>query len=228
MKYPILLLAFGALLSAETFPVIHRETLWRDGRGTIEITDNGIVYTAREKKDSRRWRWVDIQHFDRVSRKEFVVVTYNSQRRYLGRDKEYRFVITNGELSDALFSKIGARLTRPVTDRVVPAGISAIYSIPVRHEHALGGCDGQLEFSRSTIYYATEHQRDARVWRIDRDIASVWSDDPYRLAIRAYDNNRREFSRTAVYKFDLKEKLDPEFYRQLKLRLYRLGADNVR
>lgn len=226
MKYPILLLAFGALLTAETFPVIHRNTLWRDGRGTIEINDDGIVYAARKKTLSRQWKWIDIQHFDRVSPREFVILTYEDQRRFLGRDKEYRFVITSGELSDVLFVKISESLKRPVTDRVIPAGIAASYTIPVKHEHTFGGCEGELEFAGDTIYYVTKHRPDARAWRVDRDIVSVWSDDPYRLEISAYDNNRREFSRTATYKFDLKEKLDPEFYRRLKLKLYRLEANN--
>ena len=72
----------------------------------------------------------------------------------------------------------------------------------------------------------TKNKTDGRTWLMDRDIVSVWSDDPYRLEIRAYDNNRREFSRTATYKFDLKEKLDPEFYRELKLKLYGLETNN--
>jgi hypothetical protein len=61
---------------------------------------------------------------------------------------------------------------------------------------------------------------------MDRDIVSVWSDDPYRLEIRAYENIRREFSRTATYKFNLKEKLSAELYRKLKLKLYGLETNN--
>ena len=117
-------------------------------------------------------------------------------------------------------------MNRPVTDRVPPKSVAASYTIPVKHERRFRGSEGELEFTRDAIYYVTKDSQDQRVWRLNRDIVSVWSDDPYRLEIRAYDNNRREFSRTATYKFDLKQKLDPDFYRRLKLRLYGLEVNN--
>ncbi len=70
------------------------------------------------------------------------------------------------------------------------------YAVPAKRLHTFGGCEGTLEFTENAIYYVTEDKQDARVWRIDRDIQSVLSADPYRLDIYAYDNNRREFSRT--------------------------------
>lgn len=224
MKYAILLLGVGALLSAETFPVVLVKPLWRDGKGTLEIDDQGVTYRANAKK-RMSWKWLDIQYFDRLSRREFVILTYKDDWKFLGRDKQFHFRITKGELGDVLFERVCERLKRPVTDRVIPPQVAAAYSIPVKREHTITGSEGVLEFSGDSIYYVTHDRRDARVWRMDRDIVSVWSDDPYRLEIRAYGNNRREFSRTATYKFNLKEKLDPEFYRQLKLRLYHLEAN---
>lgn len=226
MRHLVLLLAFCPLLAAETFPVTLEKTLWRDGKGTVEINDQGITYTASKKKQSLRLGWLDIQYFDRISRKEFVVLTYKDQRLLLGRDREYHFVITQGELSDALFAMISRHLNRPVTDRVPPGKVAALYSIPVKHDRAFRGSEGELEFTRDAIYYVTKDKTDGRTWLMDRDIVSAWSDDPYRLEIRAYDNNRREFSRTETYKFDLKEKLDPAFYRELKLKLYGLEAND--
>jgi hypothetical protein len=223
MRHAILLLAFGALLSAETFPVALVRPLWRDGNGTLEIDSQGITYAAKKRRLS--WKWLDIQYFDRLSPTEFVVLSYRDDWKLLGRDEEYHFRITKGELGDALFERISEHLKRPVTDRVIPPQIAARYSIPVKLDRTFAGSEGTLEFAGDSIYYVTRDRRDARVWRMDRDIVSVWSDDPYRLEIRAYDNNRREFSRTATYKFDLKRKLDPDFYRQLKLRLYNLEVN---
>ena len=96
----------------------------------------------------------------------------------------------------------------------------------MKHDRAFGGSEGELEFTVNAIYYVTKDKTDGRTWLMDRDVVSVWSDDPYRLEVRAYDNNRREFSRTGTYKFDLKEKLDPKFYRELKLKLYGLETNN--
>jgi hypothetical protein len=226
MRYVMLLSVFTSFLQAETFPVILEKTLWRDRNGTIEIDDQGITYTTQKKEQNRVWKWTDIQYFDRVSSKEFVVLTYEDNRRLLGRDKQYHFRITQGELSNGLFDTVSKHLNRPLTDRVVPENVTARYTIPVKHEHVFGGCEGDLEFTADAIYYVTTHAPDGRVWHMDRDIVQVWSDDPYRLEIRAYDNNRREFSSTAAYKFELKEKLDPAFYRELKLKLYNLESNN--
>lgn len=248
MKHTVLLLAFGALLSAQTLPAKLEKPLWPDRQGTIEINDEGITYTAPHEKhgpqwlgvqhvghaldrlDNRphslSWKWNDIQYFDRISRKEFAVLTYQDDWRFFGRDEQYRFRLTKGELTDSLFQSISSHLKRPVTDRVPPGKIAVVYSIPVKHDRTLGGSEGKLEFTGNAIYYVTENKTDGRTWLMDRDIAAVWSDDPYRLEIRAYDNNRREFSRTVTYKFDLKEKLDPAFYRGLKLKLYGLETNN--
>jgi hypothetical protein len=225
MRYLVLFSIFACLLPAETFPVTLQKMFWRDGKGAVEIDDQGITYTARKKDHSRTWKWTDIQYFDRVSPTEFVVLTYEDDSRLLGRDKQYHFRISQGVLNGALFERISGHLNRPVTDRVAPEKVVARYTIPVKHEHALGGCEGELQFTSGTIRYITKHELDGRTWRLDRDIVEVWSDDPYRLEIRAYDNNRREFSRTATYKFDLKEKLDSDFYRELKLRLYKLETN---
>ena len=209
---------------------------WRDGQGVIEINNQGISYTAQGKtggsdltnrSPTLSWTWTDIQYFDRLSRKEFVVVTYKDDWRLLGRDREYRFRLKNGEISDALFQTIAHRLDRPVTDRVPPPKtLSPDYVIPVKLDRTFGGSEGELKFTDDAIYYVTPNRREGRRWLLDRDIVSVWSNDPYRLEIRAYDNNRREFSRTATYKFDLKKKLDSDFYRRLKLRLYDLEVNN--
>jgi hypothetical protein len=221
-----MLLALCTLLSADTFPATLKKSLWRDGKGTLEISDQGITYAANNKKQNLHFGWLDIQYFDRVSPKEFVVLTYKDQRLLLGRDREYRFIVSQGELSDSLFAMISHNLNRPLTDRVPPGEVAATYSIPVKHDRSLRGSEGELEFTSDAIYYVTEDKTDGRTWLLNRDIVSVWSDDPYRLEIRAYDNNRREFSRTATYKFDLKQRLDPAFYRELKLKLYGLERNN--
>ncbi|MGP8246434.1 MAG: hypothetical protein ACLQVN_18175 [Bryobacteraceae bacterium] len=243
-----MLLAFGAALLAETFPAKLEKPLWPDRQGSIEINDKGITYTAPKPKRgpqwlgiqhvghaldrlanrpySLRWKWVDIQYFDRISPKEFVVLTYQDDWRFLGRDREYRFRLTAGELTDSLFQSISGHLKRPVTDRVPPGKVNALYTVPVKRDRTFGGSEGELEFTRDSIYYVTRNKTGGRTWRMDRDIVSVWSDDPYRLEIRAYENDRREFSRTAAYKFDLKQKLDPEFYRELKLKLFGLETNN--
>jgi hypothetical protein len=248
MKYAVLFLALTVALSAQTFPAKLVKPLWPDRQGTVEISDQGIAFNAPHEKHGAKWvglqhvghaldelhnrphslswKWTDIQYFDRISRTEFVVLTYRDDWRFLGRDEEFRFRLIKGELTDALFQKITSHLERPVTDRVPPGKLAAVYSIPVKRDGTFRGSEGELNFTSTAISYVTQAKAESRTWLMDRDIVSVWSDDPYRLEIRAYENNRREFSRTATYKFDLKQKLDPEFYRKVKLKLYGLEANN--
>jgi hypothetical protein len=185
----------------------------------LHITEQGISYEAEKKKENRTWNYLDIQYLDRLSNMELVILTYEGRKRYLGRDRQYHFVLTDGELSDELFQTLSRRLDRPVTNRVVPDIAGAEYAVPVKHLHTLGGCEGELRFTKEAIYYVTDQKEEAREWLLARDVQSAWSADPYRFEIHAYDNNRREFSRTRIYRFDLKRALDPAFYRDLKLKL---------
>jgi hypothetical protein len=218
----VVLLLLANPAAAQTFSVIHVKTLHRDERGKIEITDKGIEFQAASKKHSRFWKYEDIQYFDRQSEKEFAILSYEDQHLLLGMDKEYRFRITDGALTDDIFHRLEDRLGRSATNRVVPEISGVEYEIPAKHLHTFGGCEGTLKFTKDTIYYVTSDKKDARVWRLSPDIQSVWSADPYRLEIFAYDNNRREFSHTRDYQFELKKPLDPSYYRSLKLKLYDL------
>ena len=211
-------------MAAQTLTVVHEKKLWRNGHGTVEITEEGITYTAEKDKNSRFWRYRDIQYFDRISEKEFTILSYEDRLRYLGRDRQYNFRMTKGELTDELFNTIGARIGRPVTNRVVPTAIDVEYEVPVKHLHTFGGCEGTLQFTTDSIYYVTNHQENQREWILARDIQSLWSSERYHIEVHAYDNNRREFSRTQIYRFDLKKPLDPNYYRKLKLKLYDLES----
>jgi hypothetical protein len=222
MRLVLVLLAALRVLTAQTFPATLKRSFWRGTRGELWFTAEGLSFQTKKSKDDRNWKYRDIQHFDRISPKELAILTYESQWWKLGREKRYRFVITSGELGDAAFHDISRRLAKPVTNRVVPKDLGAASSIPAKHLHTLGGCQGTLEFTADAIYYTTSHGHDARVWRLNREVQSVFSADPYRLDIQAYDDNRREFSQTRLYRFKLKEPLDQALYRDLKLKLYNL------
>ncbi len=216
----ILILFIPQTLSGQTLTVILKKKLWPDAHGTVQIGEKAISFEAKKKDQSRTWNYPDIQHFDRISAREFVILTYEDRRLTLGRDRQFHFVVTEGDLDDGLFQVIAARLGKPVTNRAIPARVAAEYSVPVKHLHTFGGCEGVLKFAADTVYYVTEHREDAREWKLGRDIQSVWSADPYQLEIHAYDNNRHEFSRTRVYNFQLKEALNQDFYRKLKSEIY--------
>ena len=222
-----LLAALGAagVAVGQTFPVIQKKALWRDQRGELRITEAAVEFQPQGEEKTHHWAYQDIQYFDRVSTKELILLTYEDAAWRLGRDRQYRFVLTEGELNDELFETISRRIGRPVTDRVVDDAPKEAVQLPVKHLHTFGGCEGELVFGDSTIFYVTDDAKDAREWKIDRDIDSVWTANRYQLEVHVFDNNRREFSQTRVYRFQLKEPLDPAQYRTLKLRLYDLRAE---
>lgn len=228
MKPLIIVLLFAQTLAAQTLPVSLKRSFWPDTPGELSITEEGIAFRETNKEESPAWAYRDIQSFDRISKTEFVILSYEDQRWKLGRDRPYHFKVTSGELSDEVFERIRQRLNKPVTDRVIGEVPNAEYRIPVKHLHSFGGCEGELIFTPEAIYYSTTDKEDARKWRVKEEIQSVWSADPYSLELHVYEDNRREFSRARAYKFSLKEPLDPEFYRRLKLKLYNLDASRAR
>ena len=221
----LLLLLVVEPVAAQTFRVEHEKALWRDARGTIEMNDEGITYRGDDKR-SHTWKYEDIQYFDRISEKEFVILSYEDQPVFLGRDRQYRFHILEGALTDDIFRRISAKMGKPVTNRAVSRPDGVTYELPVKHLHTFGGCEGVLDFTADSIYYVAKNEKDARQWRLGRDVQSIWSSDPYRLEILVYENNRREFSRSRVFAFDLKKPLDADFYRALKLKLLGLDSDH--
>ncbi|MCZ6490235.1 MAG: hypothetical protein O7A06_06855 [Acidobacteria bacterium] len=227
MRCVICLLLFAEALAAQTFPVVLKKRLWPDGGGQIEITEQAIVYRAEKEPESRTWNYPDIQFFDRISSREFTILTYEDQRWKLGRDRQFHFTITEGELTDALFQTIRSRLDKPAANRVIPRLEAVEYEVAVKHLHTFGGCEGTLRFTEDAIAYVTEKENDAREWSLAREVRSVWSADRYRLQIHVYEDNRREFSRTRVFRFALKEPLDGAYYRRLKLRLYDLESAHL-
>ena len=218
------LMGAPACLAETSFDVVLKKKFWPDGHGVLVVSDDAIEFRTHDDKNSRRWSYQDIQYFDRVSRQEIIVLTYEDSGWKLGRDRQFRFVLSEGEFTAALFDQVSRGIGRPVTNRVFEVTEEVEAELPVKHLHALGGCEGTLLFTDNEVYYRTSHARDARQWQLRRDVDSVWSHDRYHLELHVYDNNRREFSRAKVYKFDLKRPLDPEWYRGLKLRLYELNA----
>ena len=226
MSLMLLLFLTAAPLSAQTLSVVHKKDFWRDGRGTIEITKEAVIYQARKKTDSRKWTYSDIRHFDRISEQEFVLLTYEDQNLFLGRDRRYHFAISEGRLNDSLFHKISLWLGKPVTNRVLRRIEGVQYEIPVKHLHPWDGCEGKLRFTIDRVYYLADEKKHRREWLLARDVHSVWSMDRFHLEIHAYEGRGDEFSRTRAHQFQLKQPLDRIFYRDLKLKLHHLEGSH--
>lgn len=215
----LFVLAAGLAPAQETFEVVRKKPLWLDQPGALRVTDAGLCFDAKGE-EPRCWDFLDIQHFDRVSPAELVLLSYEDVAWKLGRDRSYRFELTSGEISDALFERLTAAVGRPATDRVVAPPDDALETLPVKRLKTFGGSEGELYVSPERIVYASDAPGESREWRLDREVAAVWSADRYRLEVQAWEGNPGSFRKPEVYRFALKEPLDPELYRRLKMRLY--------
>ncbi len=94
--------------------------------------------------------------------------------------------------------------------------IEAEYQVPVKHLHTFGGCEGALYFSKDWIVYETDHPKDARTWKRNRDVESVWSLNRFQLEVHVFEENKRASDKTRRFRFQLKEPLDESYYEQLR------------
>ena len=222
-KLALLLLAAASCLAQTELEAVRKKALWSDQHGTLRIDDAGVSFAPDgESKQARSWTYQDIQHFDRLTLTEFVLLTYEDVSWQLGRDRSYRFVLSAGEISDELYQYIAERIDKPTTNRVVRAPDAVEQEIPAKNLTLLGGSEGTLYLSKGRIVYLTEASERSREWLLGRGLDSVWSSDPYRLEVHAYEGDPGSFRKPSIYKFALKKPLDPEVYRRFKLELYEL------
>lgn len=215
------LLCFAAGAWGESMRVRHDHDPWGKCEGELIIDQEGIEYRSPKKKDhDRRWVWQDIQSVDRKSPTRLSVLTYEDQQLLLGQDKVFDFELLSADrtFSDQALALISDKLKKPVTDRVTDP-IDAEYRVPAKHKHALGGCEGTLYFGAETIVYDSDDASDSRKWKKDRDVANVWSANRFDLEIRTFEENRRNFDKMRVFRFQLKEPLNQAYYEKLRREL---------
>ena len=230
MRLAALMLIAAAAASPQTsFESVSFEVTWKRGplpdkRGVLHMDEEGVTFQASgAKQRERSWRYLDIQHFERVSRTEIAIRSYDDSAWRLGQDRRYRFALRDSEIGDELFESVVDRIGKPATDRVALEPPQADLEIAAKRLKRSGGSQGTLYFASDRIVYSSPSAGHSRTWMLDRDVDTVWSADPYRLEVHVYEGTER-FARPAkVYRFALKTRLDEEFYRRLKIRLYASG-----
>ncbi len=215
------LFCFATGAWGESMRVRHDHDPWGKCEGELIIGEEGIEYRSPKKEShNRTWVWQNIQSVDRKSPSRLSVLTYEDQKLRLGQDKVFDFELLSADrtFTDRTLSFISDRLKKPVTDRVTEP-IDAEYQVPAKHKHALGGCEGTLYFGPETIVYDSEDASNSRKWKKDRDVANVWSANRFELEIRTYEENRRNFDKMRVFRFQLKEPLNQAYYEKLRREL---------
>ena len=223
------LLVLGCSLSLafaeETrFQVKHDHGI-RSCRGELVFRDNGMEYVTSHKKDARTWNYTDLQQLGLVGDKKISVVTYEDRKLQFGKDKIFNFELTAGTIPPPLWNPLQARLTKPLVSAVIPELPEAKYQLPVKHQHALGGCQGTLQLGEQYVVYETSHKSDSRIWRYE-DLSSVGTTGPFQLRLSSMERTNGEYGAEKNFIFDLKRRLDPEIYDFLwrKINLPRISS----
>src|SRR2546428_6657132 len=141
--------------------------LLRNHRGTLVITVDGIEYRTGEKNESRSWRYNDIQQIKIESPTELEILTYEDQRRMLGRDRIFRFILLEGKITPEVSALLVAKAARPVATSVAPVtGGEPKFESAVKHLHAFGGCEGALKIYPDRVAFeSAETAAHSRYWR---------------------------------------------------------------
>ena len=205
------------------FQVKHDHGL-RSCRGELVFRDDGVEYLTSHKEDARTWNYVDIQQLGLKSDKKISIVTYEDMKLQFGKDKIFNFELTAGSIPPALASALQTRLTKPLVSAVIPELPAAKYEVPVKHQHALGGCQGSLEIGEHEIVYKTSHSSDSRIWRYDQ-LTSIGSTGPFQLRLSSMERTGGEYGAEKNFIFDLKRRLDPEIYDFLWRRVNTAAAE---
>jgi hypothetical protein len=206
-----ILLVSSALQAQEArFPVRHDRML-RDGTGELIFGETGLEYRTKDNGDARTWKYEDIQQLGLLSPKELTILTYEDSKWKLGKDLFYRFKITSGEMTPALWTQLQAKLKRPVVSALIPADIVVKFTIPVKHLRGFSGTQGMLEIGDEYILYKTAVPKDSRIWRY-RDLSSVGTTGPYQMRLTSIDRAENESGGERNFVFSLKERLSPEAY----------------
>src|SRR5437763_10734155 len=74
---------------------------------------------------------------------------------------------------------------------------------PVKHNHDIRSCRGELIFTAGGVEYITEHKKDARKWNYE-DIQQLGLSDK-RIAIVTYEDLRLRFGKDKIFNFELIE-----------------------
>jgi len=203
LVFVLLMGLFSAARSdAQTFEykVMHHHTL-KNCRGTLKITPEGVEYRTPHPKDSRKWRYEEIRTLEVKSPTEISVVTYEDQKRWVGKDKVFEFALLGKKATPELSVFLLSRVKRPMELAVIPEeGGKPAFQVPVKHLHTVVGAMGVLRIYPDRIVFQSSKVGDSRYWRL-ADIERFSQPDRFRFQIVSYVP--KAGGPTEVYNFQL-------------------------
>ncbi len=207
----ICLVLIGFPLNAETRLYVRHDHGLRSCSGELVFGDQQVEYITTNKKDARVWKYEDIQQVGLLGEKKISVVSYEDRKIAFGKDKRFDFELLDGTVPESLWNFLPTRLTRPLVSERIPTGIASKFEIPVKHQHALGGCQGILRIGEHFVVYETPDKEDSRIWRFE-DLSSMGSTGSFQLRLTSMERTGSEISSEKNFIFELKRRLEPDVY----------------
>jgi len=204
---------------AQTFEysVKHHHTL-KDCRGVLKVTPEGVEYAASKAKDSRKWKFENIRAFEVKSPTKISLVTYEDQKRWLGKDKVFEFTLTDNKATPELSAFLLSHVKRPLEIAVIPENAEKpAFEIPAKHLRTITGTQGVLQIYNDKVVYQTKTKGDSRYWRIS-DIQRFSQADRFRFQI--VSDLPKAGGPNEDYNFQLFEDLPAGVYDYLWVRLH--------
>lgn len=198
------------------FSVRHHHA-FRDCRGTLKISGAGIEYQTSHGEDARTWKYDEIRVIKVESPTEITLLTYEDQKRFLGKDRAFEFTLLEGNISGDLSAFLLSKVPRPVSLAVLPESGKSVFEVRVKHLHTFGGVPGVLRVYPDRVLFQASRESDSRVWRL-ADIQRFGQPDRYRFQITSFVP--KAGGPTEVYNFQLLNELPEGVYDYLWVRLH--------
>jgi hypothetical protein len=207
-KIGALLILWAGVLAAEplTYEVRHRH-LRHGAAGVLRITDDGISFEepGKHQEHSRDWKFAQIQQLT-LGPEVLRVLTYEDERRKLGRDREFVFDDLPEELAARLYPIFSRTLDQRFVAAMADPTVTPQWEAPVKLLHRSGGWQGALLVGKDRLVFRTDAPEQSRTWRV-ADIEMVSSSGPFDLTLTTGEG--RDFN------FQLKRPLTETEYNAL-------------
>ena len=202
------------------YSVRHHHTL-KDCKGVLTLTGTGGEYKTAHKKDSRKWSFDEIRLLRVESPTEISILTYEDQKRYIGKDRTFSFQLVDGKVGGDLSAFLLTRVRRPMVLAVLPApspdAEKPAFEIRAKHLHTIEGALGVLRIYPDRIIFQAAKEGDSRYWRLS-DINRFAQPDRYRFQI--VSDVPMTGGPTEAYNFQLLDELPSGVYDYLWIRLH--------
>lgn len=200
-----------------TFRVEHDHAIG-SCKGELIINQDGVEYRTGQKEDARKWTYTDIEIIKLRSPRKVEILTYESARMKLWRDRAFEFKVLDKELTNEVSDFLLKRVERPLATTFVASEEKPQFAIPVRHRRSFGGYQGTLKVYADRVVYESQKPQSSRYWRWS-DIKSFSRIGRYEVSITTFEPKLG--GPTKTFNFDLKQEMNDAMYEYLWARVYR-------